>query len=178
MSQADPSPPARRRSWIVTTVSYSLIAAGAVMLLTHQGGGGPPEGGAAPAFSLPAANTPERRVTLQSLHGHPVLVEVFASWCPGCRQAAPMMAELYRDHGSGRVRFVGISVDDDVNLARKTASDWRMRYPVLVDDGSFSHDYHIQALPTFIALDASGRVRHVVAGVPRKTRLDAWLRAL
>jgi thiol-disulfide isomerase/thioredoxin len=178
VTKSDGSPSRRRRSSVGTMVVYSLVAAGAVMLLMHQGGGGPANGELAPAFSLRTAHAPERHVTLQSMRGHPVLVEVFASWCPGCRRAAPMMAELYRHHGGDRVRFVGISVDEDVRLAKKTASDWRMRYPVLVDDGSFSRDYRIQALPTFIAIDVSGRVRHVLTGVPSKTRLEAWLRAL
>ena len=157
---------------------YFVVAAAVTLILTQQHGGGPEEGSLAPDFALARVDAPTQSLALRSLRGKPVLLEVFAGWCSSCRKAAPMLAELYRARTGSDVHFVGVSVDESLEQARATVASWKIPYPVLLDDGSFSRDYEIRSLPTFIAIDRAGQVRHVTSGVPWKRRLIAWLESI
>src|SRR5437763_1466545 len=42
----------------------------------------------------------------------PVLLDLWAPWCPPCRMMAPIMDELASEMG-GRVRFANLNVDDN-----------------------------------------------------------------
>jgi thiol-disulfide isomerase/thioredoxin len=112
---------------------------------------------------------------LSEHRGSPVLVEVFASWCGACKSAAPMMSRVTRAARKREVRFVGVSVDDNVSAARATVQSWEIPYVVALDDGSFSRDYEISVLPTFVLIDAEGNVKQVTSGVPREAELERWL---
>ena len=85
------------------------------------------------------------------------------------------MGQLFLESVAPKARFIGVSVDESMDQARAAASAWRIPFPVLLDDGSFSRSYRIRSLPTFILIDAAGRVRHVSTGVTSKRRLRGWL---
>lgn len=153
-------------------VIYFLIAAGIFALLSRRSSG-PDEGAAAADFELPAVSGTSFHLAAQ--HGHPVVIEAFASWCPTCRRTAPMLADAARAPRSRKVQFVGVSVDDSSARARAVKNAWRIPYPVLHDDGRFARLYKITLLPTIIVIDAEGRVRHVATGMPRRSTLEGWL---
>jgi thiol-disulfide isomerase/thioredoxin len=45
------------------------------------------------------------------LQGKPVVVDVFASWCPACENIAPTVSQLKKDY-EGKVHFVVLDVSD------------------------------------------------------------------
>jgi thiol-disulfide isomerase/thioredoxin len=47
----------------------------------------------------------------KELQGKPVLVDVFASWCPGCKNIAPTLTELKKEYAN-KVNFVVLDVSD------------------------------------------------------------------
>jgi cytochrome c biogenesis protein CcmG/thiol:disulfide interchange protein DsbE len=168
----------RRRPQLVSLLRYALyfvLVACVTVAISLQQDSGPKEGNSAPDFALPLVNAPSLSLTLEALRGRPALVGVFAGWCPSCRKAAPMLAELYRSKSASGVRFLGVIVDESPEEARATVASWRIPYPVVRDDGRFARDYAIRYLPTFIAIDQAGQVRHVTSGVPGRRRLVQWL---
>ncbi|MEA5513563.1 thioredoxin family protein [Nodularia sp. UHCC 0506] len=54
----------------------------------------------------------------KELQGKPVVVDVFATWCAGCKNIAPTLSQLKQEY-SGKVNFVVLDVTDKAKL-RKT----------------------------------------------------------
>ncbi|WP_199245560.1 thioredoxin family protein [[Phormidium] sp. ETS-05] len=52
----------------------------------------------------------------QELQGKPVLVDIFASWCPACKNIAPTLSQLEKDY-AGKVNFVVLDVSDKSTTA-------------------------------------------------------------
>lgn len=47
----------------------------------------------------------------KELQGKPVVVDIYASWCPGCKNIAPTMSSLKQKY-QGKVNFVVFDVSD------------------------------------------------------------------
>ena len=56
----------------------------------------------------------------QELQGKPVVVDVFATWCPACKNIAPTLSQLKEDY-EGRVHFVVLDVTDRSTTAEAEA---------------------------------------------------------
>jgi thiol-disulfide isomerase/thioredoxin len=56
----------------------------------------------------------------QKLQGKPVLVDIYASWCPGCKNIAPTLSQLKQDY-AGKVNFVVLDVTDPGKLRASEA---------------------------------------------------------
>lgn len=52
----------------------------------------------------------------QKLQGKPVIVDIYASWCPACKNIAPTIAQL-KEQYAGKVEFVVLDVSDKSTTA-------------------------------------------------------------
>jgi thiol-disulfide isomerase/thioredoxin len=152
-----------------------LVALGVALYWFGRRTSGPEEGSVAHEFSLPLVSGAGERVQLSALKGTPVLVEVVASWCGVCRRAAPTVAAAARAPRKRDVRFLAVSLDEEPRAARALAQSWAIPYDVAHDDGRFAKSYGITILPTFVLIDAEGRIRRVSTGAPRETDVERWL---
>ena len=160
----------RLRNGIIVIVAVVFIA-----LLTRRESG-PKLGIQAADFNLPLVSAPGRQFQLAAERGTPVLIDVFASWSPSCRRAAPILEQAFHAERARRVSFVGVSVDRTIAEARGAKRAWDIGYPVAFDDhGSFAKRYNIAVLPTLILIDGRGRVRHVSSGTPSSSEIERWL---
>jgi thiol-disulfide isomerase/thioredoxin len=51
----------------------------------------------------------------KELQGKPVVVDVYASWCPGCKNIAPTLSQLKQEY-AGKATFVVLDVTDKAKL--------------------------------------------------------------
>ena len=56
----------------------------------------------------------------KSLQGKPVVVDVYASWCPACKNIAPTLSQLKQQY-AGKVHFVVLDVTDKSSTAKSEA---------------------------------------------------------
>jgi thiol-disulfide isomerase/thioredoxin len=56
----------------------------------------------------------------KELQGKPVLVDVYATWCPGCKNIAPTLSQLKQEY-SGKVNFVVLDVTDKAKVQETQA---------------------------------------------------------
>jgi thiol-disulfide isomerase/thioredoxin len=57
----------------------------------------------------------------KELQGKPVVVDVYASWCPACKNIAPTVSQLKQQY-AGKVSFVVLDVSDKSSTAKAEAT--------------------------------------------------------
>ncbi|MBV0934549.1 DsbE family thiol:disulfide interchange protein [Marinobacterium weihaiense] len=112
-----------------------------------------------PAFELPSLTEPSRLLTPDDLKGEVALLNVWATWCPTCKEEHGFLNRLAQDEN---VTIYGINYKDEPGKAR----EWLRRYlnpyqkVVLDQDGSLGLDMGVYGAPETYVLDPEGRVRY------------------
>jgi len=105
----------------------------------------------------------ERR--LAGLHGHPAVVNVWASWCGPCRFEFPTLQKLSADFGK-RVAFLGVDSQDSDSLATEFLEEDPVPYPSYTDgDGKIAAAIGtIGGLPDTAFYDRQGNLCYLKMG--------------
>lgn len=108
-------------------------------------------------------------VKLSDYHGQPIILNLWASWCPPCRAEMPALQKVYqsyRDQGLV-VLAVNLTTQDSEDAARKFISELEVNMPILLDtSGEAARIYESGALPTTYFIDRFGTINEVVVGGP------------
>ncbi|MDM8146478.1 TlpA disulfide reductase family protein [Bacteroides eggerthii] len=137
-------------------LSYSsVVYASAPESVLSQGG--LKKGDASPSFSYKDING--KTVTLESLKGKIVYIDVWATWCPPCRAELPALKELEEKYGE-KMHFVSISCDQDKTKWETMVKEKELKGIQLHigTDRSFMQAYAISGIPRFILLDEAGKI--------------------
>ncbi|HEX9617521.1 MAG TPA: TlpA disulfide reductase family protein [Anaerolineales bacterium] len=111
---------------------------------------------------------------LADLAGRPVLINLWASWCPPCRAEMPAMQRVYEDFKGQGFEILAVNATDQDNLpsARAFVDSLGLTFPILLDpSGEVSAAYELRALPTSFFVDRQGVIREVVVGGPMSEAL-------
>jgi thiol-disulfide isomerase/thioredoxin len=109
--------------------------------------------------ALPLTTLSGAPVDLASLAGgKPMVVNLWASWCPPCRREMPVLAAAQKS--DKEARFVFVNQGEDGTTARNFLSAARLDLDnVLLDPSAgFGREVGSTALPTTLFYDASGRL--------------------
>jgi peroxiredoxin len=111
-----------------------------------------------------------RAVRLSALRGRVVLVNLWATWCPPCREEMPSMERLYQKMHDRGVELLAVSEDESEKREDVQAfvRDVNATFPVLLDpDREVGLLYGVWGYPETFVIDREGRVAERVIG-PRK----------
>ncbi len=112
-----------------------------------------------PAFQLAPIRPGETRgLQTTDLTGRPMLLNVFASWCVGCRVEHPFLMELE----SRGVVIQGLNWKDPPGAGAAWLADHGDPYALIGEDpdGRVGIDLGVSGAPETFIIDANGRVRH------------------
>ncbi len=101
-----------------------------------------------------------RPVPLAGLRGQPLVINLWASWCPPCRREMPVL--LAARQSEPGVRFLLVNQDEGAaEVAAFLARQGIDGQDVLLDGGNqLGQLAGSRALPTTLFYDAAGRLRH------------------
>jgi thiol-disulfide isomerase/thioredoxin len=101
---------------------------------------------------------------LGALHGRPIILNAWASWCPPCRDELPLLGDASRTYGR-RVAFLGADVDDDAAQARDLLADSGVPYPSYRTTRSeLTRLAPVAGVPATVFIGRGGRLLYVHAG--------------
>lgn len=100
-------------------------------------------------------------MTLDRYPGDALLVNVWATWCPPCREEMPALQALHEEREDEGLRVVGVSIDGrgSKETVREFLAEYGISYTILHDpDERIMEEFRILGIPTSYLLDRSGRL--------------------
>nr|WP_296059207.1 DsbE family thiol:disulfide interchange protein [uncultured Amphritea sp.] len=116
-----------------------------------------------PEFSLSALLDEQQTITAADLKGRPALLNVWATWCPTCKQEHAQLNRMVRDEG---VTIYGVNYKDDRAKARIWLDKYMNPYALNIYDpeGKLGLNLGVYGAPETFLLDAQGIIRYKHVG--------------
>lgn len=155
-----------RVSTVLPMLAFSLLAVSLSLGLTHDPKVIPSmlQDRALPVFDLPPllANQPSLKSEDFSARGL-TIINVFSSWCSGCRIEHPLLLQLAKDK---RFKLVGLNWKDDPDNARKFIETYGNPFEQIGTDesGRTGINLGVSGVPETFVIDDQGRVRLRIPG--------------
>jgi thiol-disulfide isomerase/thioredoxin len=100
--------------------------------------------------------------------GHPVVIDVWATWCEPCKDTLPIIDALRREYFPKGVQVYSLNVDSEPTELGKFLTALDVHLPVLLDPNADVADgvLAVHRMPTSFIIDGKGVVRSRHEGVP------------
>ena len=177
----------RRRGRVVALVAL-VVAVVVAVLVIFLALGDPQRGALIGRSAVGQPAPPIRGVTLtgdvfdlDAQRGRWVVVNFFATWCPGCITEHPELVTFSERHAAGDAIVVTVAFDDSSEAVRGFFERAGGGWPVLAGDmGSVPVDYGVTAVPETYIVSPAGYVVDKLVGASGVTadQLDARIAAL
>lgn len=119
-------------------------------------------------------------ISLDSLRGHVVVVNFWASWCiPACYDEAPSLERAWQAYRARGVELIGVNIQDKEEPARRFLTQFGHTFPNAPDpSGRVSVDYGVYGVPETFFIDRQGRVRFKQVGAVTDEILKEYIEKL
>jgi cytochrome c biogenesis protein CcmG, thiol:disulfide interchange protein DsbE len=113
----------------------------------------------APGFSLPSLQDDSKTVATADYAGKPYVLNVWGTWCPGCRHEHGTLLEIAR---RGEVPLVGLNWRDDKAAALQWLEQLGDPYVATANDGEgrTAIDWGVYGAPETFLVSGDGIVLH------------------
>jgi peroxiredoxin len=127
----------------------------------------------APSPSSTERRLPSFRLSLLSggklsstdLRGHPVVLNLFASWCGPCNKEAARLEAAYARSRGSHVMFVGAATTDREEDVKRFVSRHGITYPIVLDPAAdLFGELHAVGLPETFFIGPDGKFADDVRG--------------
>jgi peroxiredoxin len=129
---------------------------------------------AAQDFGLPSLRGDY--VRLSDYRGKVVFLNIWATWCPPCRDEMPSMESLYQRLKGRKFELLSVSIDQKgEKVVRSFAEKYGLSFPVLLDPDSKTYRlFGLTGVPESFIVDKNGIVIHKIVG-PQDWMRKEWL---
>lgn len=122
----------------------------------------------APAFALPQLANPANSFSPEQMKGKVWMLNVWASWCPPCKEEHPVLVDLAKKNV---VPIVGLNYKDKRGAALEVLRSTGDPYAFVAFDeqGKTALDWGVYGAPETFLIDAQGiiRAKHVGPVTPQ-----------
>jgi thiol-disulfide isomerase/thioredoxin len=126
------------------------------------------------------------KLTLEDLSGKPVslddylgsvvLVNLWATWCPPCREEMPALQAFYEKHKADGFVLVAINQEESRELVEPFVKEFGLTFPVWLDLNYLAErEFKTESLPSSFVIDRTGRVRLMWLGGISKNNLEKYV---
>lgn len=161
----------RRSGRLFLTIFLVLVVAIPIILISLKEKGSHSRftrplqvGKPAPDFTFPDLDG--RKVSLSEFIGKVVLVNIWATWCPPCRDEMPSMQRLYERFSGEHFEILAVSIDADGREAvAPFMQKMNLTFPALLDPKERIRSlYKITGVPESFIIDRKGTLVQRVVG--------------
>ena len=136
------------------------------------------EGDKAIDFSLKSLDG-NKNYTMNDFKGEVVLLNLWASWCSGCKEEMPEFFHLQQEYKKG-FKIVAVSIDSDIGNSEKflasVEDDLKIKRPFVVlhdSDKKLPKAYRCIGMPSSYLIDKEGVIRKIIVGSLNSEDIEA-----
>lgn len=134
-------------------------------------------GNLAPDFTLKSLEGDD--IKLSDMRGKAVLINVWASWCPPCREEMQAIQAAYKKYQAKGLVVLAIdfTIQDDLTYVKSFVQELKLSFPILLDEtGDVSTGlYGVIGLPTSFFIDTQGVLQRIQVGAMLPEKLEEYL---
>jgi thiol-disulfide isomerase/thioredoxin len=156
----------------IIVVALVVVVAAVLVVVSRSSSGSSPTATASAADSSVQVIAPGD-FNVADYAGKPLVVNLFGSWCPPCNMEAPDLATFAEQNPGAQV--VGIACEDTQSDALAFMKKYGLTYPLVVDNGSLTQQFGVNAYPTTIFYDAQGKEVDRLVGASSLDQFNAAL---
>ena len=97
-------------------------------------------------------------VNLADLKGKKVFVNLWATWCPPCREEIPSIEKLQSKVDKQKVAFVMLSLDENINLPKRFAIKNNLHLPVFYPAEGLPPIFKTDGIPATFIFNEKGEL--------------------
>jgi len=117
-------------------------------------------------------------VKLQDYIGKPVILKIWATWCPSCKAAIPVLNKMQADYKKQKLVILAVSTEK-MSVLKKFKGKVKMQYTsIKANEMSLNRSYWVNAVPTFLLVDQKGVVRDIGLGMQGLMQVEKTLKRL
>lgn len=133
----------------------------------------PPANGREPAPQFSLIDGRGVPLRLSGLKGKVVLLDFWETSCVPCRVEIPWLIRFQRVYGSRNLQVVGISIDEGWGQVQPFVKKTGINYPMALGNDDIERSYAIEATPTTVLIDKSGRLAATHVGLIDQKQFEA-----
>ncbi len=131
----------------------------------------------APDWTLNALDG--KSVRFADFRGNVILIDLWATWCPPCRQEIPGFIALQKQYAASGLVVIGISLDESATPVKEFVKKNAMNYPVVMGNRTTANLYgDIRGIPTTFLVDRSGKIVNQYVGFHEKSVFETAIQPL
>jgi len=117
-----------------------------------------------------------KTVSLDDYLGNVLLVNLWATWCPPCRDEMPTLQTFYEKYKSSGFVLIAINQEETREAVVPFVNEFGLTFPVWIDtDYLAEREFNTNSLPSSYVIDRSGRVRLMWFGGISKKNLEKYV---
>ena len=128
----------------------------------------------APSLSLTDLGGASR--SLADYRGQVVLVNMWATWCPPCREEMPTLEAFYQKYSGQGFVIIGLNDGDAAIDVRDFVDQYGLTFPIWLDPTYLSEaTFNTMNLPSSFVIDRQGQVRLQWVGMIDRAILEKYV---
>jgi peroxiredoxin len=132
---------------------------------------------AAPKLTL--ADLSGKSVSLDDYLGSVVLVNLWATWCPPCKEEMPSLQTFYSKHKADGFVLIGIDQEETLEVVEPFVAEFGLTFPVWMDENyQAQREFNTASLPSSFVIDRMGKVRLMWVGGVSEDFLEKYVTKL
>jgi cytochrome c-type biogenesis protein len=162
--------PEKQARTALAAVMVIVLLTGSVFAMSAGGN----EGATAPEITF--TDIDQNTMSLSDFEGKVVVLDMMATWCPGCRKAMSELKKVHDKYGDS-IEMITVDIDPKETPAQlrdfKKEYDAGWRFTMDTPDQKFLKEFKVQEIPKIIVIDINGGVVFAEAAeVPADELMD------